>query len=142
MEARAISKYMKVSPQKARLVVDLIRGKKVDEALSILNFTSKAIGKDISKVVKSAIANAENTKNLDVDRLYVKSAFVDPGPTMKRTHSKAMGRGALIRRRSSHVTIVLDEKEGAVRKAAPAAKKGAATDKKPAVKKPAAQKKK
>ncbi|MBI5562572.1 MAG: 50S ribosomal protein L22 [Deltaproteobacteria bacterium] len=110
MEAKAISKYMKVSPQKARLVVDLIRGKKVDDAIGILSYTKKAISRDIMKVVKSAVANAENTKNLDVDKLYVKTVFVDPGPVMKRTHSKAMGRGALIRRRSSHVTVVLDEK--------------------------------
>lgn len=110
MEAKAVSKYMKVSPQKARLVVDLIRGKKVDDALGILAFTKKAVTRDIAKVVKSAIANAENTKNLDVDKLFVKTAFVDPGPVMKRTYAKAMGRGSIIRKRSSHVTIVLDEK--------------------------------
>ncbi|MBI5491659.1 MAG: 50S ribosomal protein L22 [Deltaproteobacteria bacterium] len=110
MEAKAISRYLKTSPQKTRLVVDLIRGKKVDEALTILNFNNKAVSRDVSKVVKSAVANAENTKNLNVDKLYVKQAFVDPGPTLKRTHSKAMGRGAIIRRRSSHVTIVLAEK--------------------------------
>ncbi len=110
MEAKAISKYLKTSPQKTRLVVDLIRGKKVDDALTILSFTTKAVSRDITKVVKSAMANAENTKNLNVDKLYVKSAFVDPGPTMKRTYSKAMGRGALIRKRSSHVTIVLAER--------------------------------
>lgn len=116
MEARAIVRYLRVSPQKARLVVDQIRGKMVDEAISILNLTRKAVSRDITKLVKSAMANAENTKNLDVDRLYVKSAFVDGGPVMKRTHSKAMGRGALVRKRTSHVTIVLDEK--AVKKAA------------------------
>ncbi|OGQ51166.1 MAG: 50S ribosomal protein L22 [Deltaproteobacteria bacterium RIFCSPLOWO2_02_FULL_53_8] len=110
MEARATSKYMKVSPQKARLVVDLIRGKRINDALSILAFTQKAVSKDIAKVVKSAIANAENTKELDVDKLFIKTAFVDPGPVMKRTYSKAMGRGAIIRKRSSHVTIVVQEK--------------------------------
>ncbi|MBI5644364.1 MAG: 50S ribosomal protein L22 [Deltaproteobacteria bacterium] len=110
MEAKAIVKYLKTSPQKTRLVVDLIRGRKIEDALSILSFNTKAVSRDIVKVVKSAIANAENTKNLNVDKLFIKSAFVDAGPTMKRTHSKAMGRGALIRRRSSHVTIVVGEK--------------------------------
>ncbi len=110
MEAKAVLKYLRTSPQKARLVVDLIRGKKVDEAITILSFNTKAVSRDISKLVKSAAANAENTKNLNVDRLFVTRAFVDPGPTIKRTHSKAMGRGALIRRRSSHVTIVVGEK--------------------------------
>lgn len=110
MEARAVAKYIKVSPQKARLVVDLIRGKSVDEAVTILNFCRKAASKDITKALKSAIANAENTKKLDVDKLYVKTAFVGHGPSMKRMQSKAMGRGAMIIRRSSHVTIVLDER--------------------------------
>lgn len=110
MEAKAILKYLRISPQKARLVVDLIRGKKVDEALGILSFTRKAVSRDITKLVKSAVANAENNMNLDVDRLVVTKAFVDGGPVMKRTHSKAMGRGALIRRRTSHVTIVVGEK--------------------------------
>ncbi|MBI5827200.1 MAG: 50S ribosomal protein L22 [Deltaproteobacteria bacterium] len=109
MEAKAILKYLRVSPQKTRLVVDLIRGKKVDEALSTLGFCKKAVGRDITKLVKSAVANAENTKNLDVDKLVVRKAFVDPGPVMKRTYSKAMGRGALVRKRTSHVTIVLAE---------------------------------
>jgi|SRR3990170_3620078 len=109
MESRATAKYIRVSPQKARLVVDLIRGKKVDEALSILNFSSKAVSRDVAKTLKSAMANAENTKNLDVDRLYVKIAFVDQGPTLKRMSSRAMGRGVLIKKRSSHITIVLDE---------------------------------
>lgn len=110
MEAKAIARYLRVSPQKVRLVVDLIRGKRVEDALAVLTFNSKAVSTDIVKLVKSAMANAENTKNLNVDKLFVKSAFVDGGPTMKRTHSKAMGRGAIIRKRTSHVTIVLGEK--------------------------------
>lgn len=110
MEAKAIAKYVRVSPQKARLVIDLIRGKKVDVALGILNLNAKAVSRDISKVVKSAAANAENNKNLDVDKLVITKAFVDGGPVMKRTHSKAMGRGAAIRKRTSHVTIVVGEK--------------------------------
>lgn len=110
MEAKAIAKYVRVSPQKARLVVDLIRGKHVEQALSILSLNTKAVSRDITKVVKSAMSNAENTKNLNVDHLFVKKAFVDGGPTMKRTYSKAMGRGSLIRKRSSHITIVLGER--------------------------------
>jgi large subunit ribosomal protein L22 len=110
MEAKAILKYLKTSPQKTRLVIDLIRGKKVDEAITILTYSEKAVSRELVKLVKSAVANAENTKNLDVDKLFVKTAFVDGGPVLKRTHSKAMGRGALIRRRTSHVTVVLGER--------------------------------
>jgi large subunit ribosomal protein L22 len=109
MEAKASVKYLKVSPQKARLVVDLIRGRKVDEAVTILAHTKKAVGRDIAKLVKSALANAENNMNLDVDSLYVKTATVDHGPTTKRMHARAMGRGTTIRKRTSHITIVLDE---------------------------------
>ncbi|MFQ5736796.1 MAG: 50S ribosomal protein L22 [Thermodesulfobacteriota bacterium] len=110
MEAKAIAKYVKVSPQKARLVVDLIRGKQVDTALSILSLNSKAVSRDITKIVNSAVANAENNLNLNVDNLYVKTVFVDGGPTMKRTHARAMGRGTIIRKRSSHITVVLAER--------------------------------
>lgn len=110
MEAKAVLKYLRTSPQKARLVIDLIRGKKVDEAITILNYSEKAVSRELVKLVKSAVANAENTKNLNVDKLFVKTAFVDGGPVLKRTHSKAMGRGALIRRRTSHVTVVLGER--------------------------------
>lgn len=110
MEAKAILKYLKTSPQKTRLVIDLIRGKKVEEAITILNYSEKAVSRELVKLVKSAVANAENTKNLNVDKLFVKTAFVDGGPVLKRTHSKAMGRGALIRRRTSHVTVVLGER--------------------------------
>ena len=109
METMAKAKYVKVSPQKARLVVDLIRGKKVDQALTVLTFCNKAVSRDVVKVLKSAMANAENTKKLDLDRLYVKRAFVDDGPALKRMQEKAMGRGALVKKRSSHITIVLDE---------------------------------
>ncbi len=109
MEAQATAKYIRVSPQKARLVVDLIRGKKVEQALAQLNNSNKAVSRTVAKVLKSALANAENTFNLDVDSLYVKKAFVDPGPTLKRMRARAMGRGVTIRKRSSHITIVLDE---------------------------------
>lgn len=109
MEAKAIARYVRVSPQKARLVVDLIKGKKVNDAIAALAFTKKAVSKVVDKVLKSAVANAENTKKIDVDTLYVKKAYVDQAPTMKRIHAKAMGRANVIRRRSSHITVVLDE---------------------------------
>lgn len=109
MEAKAVLRYLKTSPQKTRLVIDLIRGKKIDEALTLLGHSDKAVSRDLIKLVKSAMANAENTKNLNVDRLFVKAAYVDGGPVLKRTHAKAMGRGSLIRRRTSHVTVVLGE---------------------------------
>ena len=111
MEAKAIAKYVRVSPQKARLVVDLIRGKSVEEALGVLDLSKKAVSQTITKVVKSAVANAENTKELDVDSLVVRKAFVDQGPATKRMRARAMGRGNVIRKRSSHITIVLAEQE-------------------------------
>ncbi|MFQ5442102.1 MAG: 50S ribosomal protein L22 [Thermodesulfobacteriota bacterium] len=110
MEARATAKYIRVSPQKTRLVVDLIRGKKADEAMAILSFSKKAVSAVVGKLLKSAMANAENTLNLDLDRLYVKTVYVDEGPTLKRMSARAMGRGVVIRKRSSHITLVLDEK--------------------------------
>ncbi|HBO85225.1 MAG: 50S ribosomal protein L22 [Deltaproteobacteria bacterium GWC2_42_11] len=110
MEATAVLKYLRVGPQKARLVIDLIRGKRAEDALDVLRYTRKASAKDISKLLKSAVANAENTKGMDIDKLYVKKAFVDQGPTMKRTNPKAMGRANVVRKRMSHITIVLGEK--------------------------------
>jgi large subunit ribosomal protein L22 len=109
MEARAISKYIRVSPQKVRLVVDLIRGKKVDEAQTILSLNKKAVARVINKILKSAVANADNTKKLDVDKLFIKKVFVDQGPTWKRMRARAMGRANRILKRSSHITIILDE---------------------------------
>ena len=109
-EARALARYVRVSPQKARLVIDLIRGKSVEEALTLLEFNRKAASRAITKVLKSAVANAENTKKLDVDRLYIKRAYVDQGPSMKRLRPRAMGRANVIRRRTSHITIVVAER--------------------------------
>lgn len=109
MESRAVLQYLRMSPQKVRLVADLVRGKKVDEALSILQFTPKAAALPVSKVIKSAVANAQHGGKIDVDTLYVKTIMVDPGPTMKRFMPRAMGRVNRIIRRSSHVTVVLEE---------------------------------
>jgi large subunit ribosomal protein L22 len=110
MEVRARLRFVRVSPSKAQLVADLIRGKGSEEALNILTFTKKAAAKIIIKLLKSAIANATQKKNIDVDRLYIKKITVDQGPTMKRFQPRALGRATTIRKRTSHINIVLDEK--------------------------------
>jgi len=92
------------------LVADLVRGKRSEEALNILNFTKKAAAKILIKLLKSAIANATQKKTVDIDRLYVKQIMVDQGPTMKRFQPRALGRATTIRKRTSHINIVLDER--------------------------------
>jgi large subunit ribosomal protein L22 len=109
MEVRAKLRFVRVSPRKARLVADLIRGKGSEEATNILTFTKKAAAKILIKLLKSAIANATQKKTIDIDRLYVKKITVDQGPTLKRFQPRAMGRATTIRKRSSHITIILDE---------------------------------
>ena len=110
MEVRAKLRFVRMGPTKGRLVADLIRGKGSEEALNILRFTKKSAARVIGKLLKSAIANAEQKKTIDVDRLYVKKITVDQGPTMKRFMPRALGRATTIRKRSSHILIVLDEK--------------------------------
>ena len=110
MEVRAKLRFVRMSPRKARLVADLIRGKKSEEALNILIFTRKAAARILIKLLKSAIANATQKKTIDVDRLYVKKITVDQGPTMKRFTPRAMGRATTIRKRTSHIHMILDEK--------------------------------
>ena len=109
MEARAIARYVRTSPQKARLVVDLIRGRRVPEAEKILTFTKKRVAKAVSKVLKSATANARGNPNIDKSILYVKKIFVDQGPSLKRCRARAQGKAASIKKRTSHITIILDE---------------------------------
>lgn len=109
-QTRARAKYIRIAPRKVRLVVDLIRGKRIGEALAILKFTPKVASPVIEKVLRSAIANAENNHNMDVSRLYVKEIFADPGPTLKRFHPRAQGRAYSIMKRSSHITVVVAEK--------------------------------
>lgn len=109
MEARAVAKYIRISPQKARLVVDLIRGKKVAEALATLSLTRKKSAGIVTKVVKSALSNAAVNPSVDESILYVKSIFVDQGPSLKRFRARAQGRAASIKKRTSHITVVLDE---------------------------------
>jgi len=110
MEVKARLRFVRIAPTKARLVADLIRGKKSEEALNILAFTKKASAKILIKLLKSAIANATQKKNIDVDRLFVKQITVDQGPTMKRFQPRALGRATMIRKRTSHIHIVLDER--------------------------------
>lgn len=109
MEARAIAKYLRVSPRKVRLNADLIRGKKVEQAINLLSHTPKAGAKLVSKVVQSALANARQDKSIDVDTLFVKTIYVNQGPTLKRFRPKPMGRAGRIRKRTCHVTVVLSE---------------------------------
>ena len=109
MEAIASARYVRISPQKARLVVDLIRGKKIEEAQRILTFTRKYAAGLVGKVVKSALANAKQNPNIDEDILYVKAAYVDQGPSLKRWRARAQGRAAAIKKRMSHITVILDE---------------------------------
>ncbi len=122
METHAQSRHIRIAAQKMRLVVDLIRGKGVEEAIGLLEFNPRRGAKVVSKTLKSAIANAEATQNLDVDALYVKRAYVDEGVTAKRSLPRAHGRATKIFKRSSHVTIVVNEREGKQRTAAAAGK--------------------
>jgi large subunit ribosomal protein L22 len=110
MEAVAKAKFLRISPQKARLMADAIRGLKVGEALNKLQFTPKKSARLFSKVVNSAVANASQRPGVDVDALYVKQAFVDGGPTLKRWRARAMGRAYGIRKRTSHITVVVAER--------------------------------
>lgn len=112
MEAQATTKYLRVSPQKARLVVDLIRGRQAGEAINILRFTKKRITREVEKTLRSAIANAEQkSERVDVDDLVVSKAFVDDGPRMKRVRPAPMGRAYRYQRRMSHITIVVESQE-------------------------------
>jgi large subunit ribosomal protein L22 len=110
MEVRAISKYVRISPSKVRLVADLVRGKQVGDALTLLKFTPKRGGRFVSKTLRSAVANAESTKEIDVDNLFIKTILIDDGPRLKRWRPRAMGRATRIIKRSSHITVVLAEK--------------------------------
>jgi large subunit ribosomal protein L22 len=113
MEVTARLRYLQGSAQKVRLVADLIRGKAVQEAVNTLEVTNKAAARHLKKVLKSAIANAENRdEHVDLDRLYVKEIFVDRGPMAKRVQPAPMGRAFRILKRQSHVTIKLDTRKG------------------------------
>ena len=108
-EARATLKYARISARKVKIVADLIRGKNVDEALAIVKFTPKASSEIIEKLLKSAIANAENNKEMKHDDLYVAEIFANQGPTLKRIRPAAKGSAVRIRKRTCHITIVVKE---------------------------------
>ena len=164
-EVRAAAKWVRITPRKARLVVEHIRGRTVPEARTMLAFSERAAAREIDKLLRSAVANAEANHNLIGDDLVVKSVYVDEGPTIKRWRARARGRAAQIRKRMCHITLTLapsttatvirapepeapaeeKPKRAPRRKAAPKAKaetkpKAEASEKKPAAKKPAARK--
>ena len=110
MANRAIARFLRVPPRKARLVADLVRGKDANEATSILRNTTHKSAKMIEKVLKSAISNMSSAGKVNVDDLYVKEISVDPGPIIKRFTTRAMGRGTRVNKRTSHITVVLGER--------------------------------
>ena len=107
----ATAKYVRVAPRKARQVVELIRGKSVKDARAILMLTPRAASPVVGKVLASAVANAENNNDLVAEDLYVAQAFVDEGPTLRRFKPRAMGRATRIRKRTSHITVSVDERK-------------------------------
>ena len=109
-EAQAVLRNLRISPQKLNLVAAMIRGMDANKAIATLSFSRRRIANDVKKVLQSAIANAENNHSLDVDRLYVKEAYVGKGLVMKRFRARARGRGAKILKPFSHLTIILSEK--------------------------------
>ena len=111
MEARAYLKYLRISPRKVKIVLDLIRGKDTETAMAILKNTNKIACEALIKLLKSAIANAEHNFHMDASNLYVSECFVCPGPILKRIQPRAQGRAFRINKRSSHVTLVVKEKE-------------------------------
>ena len=113
MEFTAKLRYLQASPQKVRLLADLIRGKGVQEASNVLQMSKKSAARDVNKLLKSAIANAENRdENVDVDLLFVKEIFVDGGPSLRRLRPQPMGRAFRIMKRQSHITIKLETRKG------------------------------
>ena len=115
MEATATLRYLKASPQKVRLVADLVRGKKVEEALNILRFTRKSCAKDLEKLLRSAVANAEQKENApDVDELVVSKIYVNEGPREKRIQPAPMGRAYQVQKRKAHITVHVSDEVKAV----------------------------
>lgn len=109
METRAVAKYVRISPRKVRVVMDQVRGVKVEDALNMLTYSPKKGAHILRKLIRSAVANAEENHNMDVDTLYIKRVFANEGPTLKRFRPRAMGRATRIRKRTCHLTVILDE---------------------------------
>jgi large subunit ribosomal protein L22 len=110
MQAKANARHIRIAPRKVKLVIDLIRGKQVGEAISILRHTPRAASPVVEKLLNSAIANAEHNYSMDVNNLVISEIFVNQGPTMKRFRPRAMGRASRINKRTSHITLVVSEK--------------------------------
>ena len=110
-EVKSVAKYVRIAPRKVRIVADLIRGKSVADALAILKFTPKRGAVLLNKVLRSAIANAENNFDMDSDNLIVSKCFVDEGPTLKRIHPRSRGQAFSIFKRTSHITVIVSNKE-------------------------------
>lgn len=110
MEAKAIAKFIRISPRKARLVAENIKGLPVEDAINVLRFTPKKAARILNKVLHSAVANAEQLPGVDIDSLRVKNVVVNEGPTLKRIMPRAMGRAYRILKRTSHITVVVEEK--------------------------------
>ncbi|MCG7418980.1 50S ribosomal protein L22 [Macrococcus epidermidis] len=111
MEAKAVARTIRIAPRKVRLVLDLIRGKEVAEAIAILKLTNKASSPVVEKLLMSALANAEHNYDMNIDTLIVKEAYANEGPTLKRFRPRAQGRASAINKRTSHITIVVGDKE-------------------------------
>ena len=109
-EVKATAKYIRIAPRKVRIVMNLVRGTSVADALAILKFTPKVGADAVEKVLRSAVANAENNFDMDVDRLFISSAFVDQGPTLKRIHPRSRGQAFKILKHTSHITVAVNEK--------------------------------
>lgn len=109
METRAVARFVRISPQKIRVVMKQVRGKRVEEALGLLSFAPQKGAKILKKLIDSAVANAEENTSSDVDSLYIARIYADEGPTLKRWRPRALGRATRILKRTSHVTVVLDD---------------------------------
>ena len=108
MEIQAVARFVRVSPQKIRLIMDQVRGRKIEEALNILSFAPQRSARILKKLIHSAVANAEQNSDVDVDSLHIKRVYADEGPILKRWRPRALGRATRIRKRSSHLTVILE----------------------------------
>ena len=111
MEASAVARYIRISPRKVRLIMDELRGRKVEEALNMLSFTPQKGGGILRKLINSAVANAQQNSGVDVDKLFIYRMFADEGPTLKRFSPRAQGRATRILKRTSHLTVILNDKK-------------------------------
>ena len=109
METKAVARFVRISPRKVRLIMDQVRGKKVEEALNMLSFAPHRGARVLKKLIDSAVANAGQNSGVDVDSLFIRRVYADEGPTLKRWRPRALGRATRIRKRTSHLTVILDE---------------------------------